>query len=292
MKAHHSLWGVVAAIAWVPSGAAADKASLACIQASDEGQTARDQGNLLRARELFAQCSEPKCPSLIRRDCTSWLEQVQLQIPTIVLSARDLDGRDLLDTRVSIDGQPLDDKAHGAPIEMNPGPHIIRWEHAGDEPREVRVALRSQEKNRVIVATFARSAPDAGLPSTAPAAASSGPNAQSEPKVPAGGSHVAAYVLGGIGLVGLATFTYVGLRAKHDSDSLHQTCAPGCASSDVTALKTKLVVADVALGVGVAGLAAAAVVALVGRSPSPANAWNMGVAPMARGARADVEVRF
>jgi len=91
------------------SGArAADKVSLACIQASDEGQTSRDAGNLLQARELFAQCAVAKCPSLIRRDCTAWLEQVQLQIPSVVFGAHDAAGRDVLDSKVTIDGQALE----------------------------------------------------------------------------------------------------------------------------------------------------------------------------------------
>src|SRR5258705_13950016 len=88
---------------------AADKPSLACIQASDEGQTARDSGNLLRARELFAQCSDPKCPTMIRRDCTSWVEKVEPQIPSIVVGAKDEQGHDVLDATVTVDGQPLVD---------------------------------------------------------------------------------------------------------------------------------------------------------------------------------------
>jgi hypothetical protein len=117
--------------------------------------------------------------------------------------------------------------------------------------------------------------------------------AESTGTAPASGSlPVAAYALGGVGVAALGVFTYFGLRARHDSDSLHDKCAPGCAHDDVTALKTKLVVADVALGVGVVSLAAATFFALRGSSRRTSGAWELRAAPVAGGARADVAVRF
>ena len=60
------------ACASLPSPArGADKASLACIQAAEEGQAARDAGKLLHARELFAVCGARECPAVLRRDCGS-----------------------------------------------------------------------------------------------------------------------------------------------------------------------------------------------------------------------------
>ncbi len=282
MPRRPAIWAIVAAAAWAPSNVdAADKTSLGCIQASDEGQTARDNGHLLRARELFAQCSEPKCPTLIRRDCTSWIEQLQAQIPSVVLGARDAEGHDVLDARVTIDGQPLEDKVRGGPIELEPGPHVIRWESAGVEPVEMRIALRAQEKNRAVVATFSRSTSMTMAPA-APAPA----------KVGLLALPTATYVLGGVGVAALGAFAYVGLRARRDSEALHETCAPACARDDVAALKTKLLVADVALGVGAVSLAAAAVIALTGRTPTSKTAWDLRVAPNTTGARGEVEVRF
>jgi len=284
MRRPRALWGIVAAFPWAPSDAvAADRTSLACIQASDEGQTARENGNLLRARELFAQCTEAKCPALIRRDCASWLEQAQLQIPSIVLGARDAEGHDLLDAKVIIDGQPYDEKVHGGPVELNPGPHVIRWERAGDEPIEMQLVLRSQEKNRNVVATFSRST-STGAPSAS--------EKTTEATPPKGGLPTATYVLGGVGVAALGAFTYFGLRARHDSDSMHDTCAPACPHDQVTALKTKLVLADVALGVGTVSLAVAAVIAITGQSRAPKAAWDLRMAPTRGGARAQVEIRF
>jgi hypothetical protein len=60
----------------------------------------------------------------------------------------------------------------------------------------------------------------------------------------------------------------------------------------VTALKTKLVLADVALGIGAVSLAAAAVIAIGGKSRAPKAAWDLRMAPTRGGARAQVEIRF
>jgi hypothetical protein len=295
MRYRRSLLGVVASVclaSW--DGTAADKTSLGCIQASDEAQTARDGGNLLRARELFAECAAPKCPALIRRDCTNWVEQVQQQIPSVVLGAHDAQGRDVLDARVTVDGQPMDKRVVGGPLELNPGSHVIRWESAGSEPVEMRIALRLEEKNRPVVATLSI-AGTAPASSAAPTDSSVSPSPSERPLdsvAPRSGLPVSVYVLGGIGIAGLATFGYVGLRAKRDSDSLHDVCAPACAHADVQALKTKVLVADVALGIGLAGLTAATVIALTSRGAPPKTAWDVHVAPTVGGARAEALVRF
>jgi hypothetical protein len=105
------------------------------------------------------------------------------------------------------------------------------------------------------------------------------------------GLPAATYVLGGIGMAALGVFAYVGARAKHDSSSLHATCAPGCPHDEVTALETKLVVADVALGVGVVSAAAAVFFALRG-SRSSAVTWDLRVAPASGGAHAELDVPF
>src|SRR6185436_17967309 len=89
-----------------------------------------------------------------------------------------------------------------------------------------------------------------------------------------GGLPVASYVLGGVGVAALGVFAYLGLRAKRDSDAMRDGCAPACAHDDVTALKTKLVAADVALGVGALGLGAATFFALRGPRTGPTVTWD------------------
>src|SRR4051812_14033145 len=126
-----ALWLTLGAIsagiaAFVRPSAAADKTSLGCIQASDDGQTARDSGDLLHARELLAVCAASKCPAPIRRDCTSWLEEVQRQIPSVVLGAHDTAGHDPLQAKGEGGGGPKSPPGSPPPLPPRPPPRRLR----------------------------------------------------------------------------------------------------------------------------------------------------------------------
>ena len=50
--------------------------------------------------------------------------------------------------------------------------------------------------------------------------------------------------MGGVGVVGVAGFAYFGLEAQSDLSHLRQTCAPFCASSDLSTVKHEALIAD------------------------------------------------
>ena len=261
---------------------AADPASLACIQRAEDGQTAKNASQLLRARELFAQCSAKECPSAIRQDCASWLEETQRQIPSVVVGARDADGHDVLDARASVDGADAKKQLDGTPLELDPGPHVIRVERAGAPPVEVRVVVRAGEKNRAVLATLGGAAPAGSR--TAPPPPPPTPESRGVPAV--------SFVLGGLGIAAGGVFAYFAVRGKSDADKLKSTCAPGCSSSDVDAVHTKLVIADVALGVGVVSLGLATVLAIRAVTTSSKSALELRVAPTLGGAAGALRLTF
>src|SRR5205814_1618210 len=79
-----------------------------------------------------------------------------------------------------------------------------------------------------------------------------------EPDHGSGGhTPVLAYVLGGVGILGLGSFTYFGLTSKGDLSNLKDTCAPYCAQNDLDSVKTRMLVADISLGVGIVALGVA-----------------------------------
>jgi len=240
---------------------AADKKSLACIRAAEDGQAARDERRLLRARDLFTQCSSRECPSLVRHDCAGWLDEVAGAIPSIVLVARDASGRDRTDAHATIDGVAQQPALAGNAIELDPGLHLVRVEIEGSEPADQQIVLSTGEKNRVVNVASAL-APPAKSAAPSPSIAFEAQPAQGT-AVPiestSGRGPFATYLLGGVGVAALGVFGYFGIRGMSDADHLRQTCAPDCPQSDVDAVHTKLVVADVALGVGVVSLAAASV---------------------------------
>jgi hypothetical protein len=246
-----------------PSKARADPFEQ-CVSAYEAGQIARNERRLLEAKQSFASCVQAECPAAARSDCARWLEEVELALPTVVIQAVDERGRDLLDVRVLIDGRPVRERLDGTAIGVDPGTHTFRYEHRG-VVREQPVLLREAEKNRHLKIAFSSSAAAPPSPPVAPPAPS---DARPVPTM--------VYVLGGVGLVALGNFAYFGIRSKVDESELRDRCAPGCPASEVDAVATKRVIADVALGAAVLSVGAAVVIYLARPSararPPPAAA--------------------
>lgn len=68
-------------------------------------------------------------------------------------------------------------------------------------------------------------------------------------------------------MVALGVSLVVGLGAKSDADNLKSTCAPHCASTDVDAVRSKVIISDIAFGVGIVA-AGIATYLLVTRAPA------------------------
>ena len=125
---------------------------------------------------------------------------------------------------------------------------------AGAPPVEREVLVAAGDKNRIVAASFgAPAAPYATGPLTSRAPASPEPAPPpAERPVPA-----AVWVLGGVGVAALASFAGFAVAGASQRDDLKSSCEPLCASGDVSKVRTKLVVADVSLGVGIVALGAA-----------------------------------
>jgi hypothetical protein len=234
----HALAGAVLGAMWLaPVGALADDRAV-CLAASESAQDLRDDGHYRRAREALTTCARDLCPAVVRRDCAQWLAELDENGPTVVFGAADAGGNQITAVRVSFDGETVSTAIDGRPVPLDPGSHVVRFEAAGWLPIEQRVVLRPGDKNRVVVARF-ESRIDA------PSAVSHG--------VPP-----ASWVLAGAAALSFASEAYFGITALDDrSRALAQSCAPHCAPSDVDAIRTKFVVADVSLGVGILSLASA-----------------------------------
>jgi hypothetical protein len=214
-----------------------------CASAADQAQQLRDEGKYRRAREQLLVCARDVCPAPIRRDCLEWLMQVENTAPTVVFGAKE-SGKDLSDVKVTVDGALVVDHLDGKPIQMDLGKHTVRFEYRGQTKEEV-VIIGAGQKNRNVSATFA--------PVVAPAAPEGPPPAAESRR----GSLVPAFIVGGVGVAALGSFAIFGLGGKNDVDDLEKTCKPNCAESDVSAARTKLIIADISLGVGVVALGVA-----------------------------------
>ena len=227
----------------VPSRALAET-NASCIQAAEKGQDARDRGALRVARAYFVQCAADECPKSMRGDCVHWLDEVDASLPSIVVGAKDAGGADLFDVRVKVDGAAVEDVASGRPIVLDPGPHVVRFERGktpGGEVREVKVLLRTGERNRSVVTTLQGARDAAAAP---PASGKEG----------GGDIPTSTWILGGAGLLSLGSFGTFALLGAQEKSRLRNTCSPACSDGDVAGLRTDYLVADISLAVGVVAL--------------------------------------
>lgn len=257
---------LVAAVLLGGAPAVAQDATNACVESHVSAQRLRRDGKLRAAREQLVACARTSCPQVLVRECAAWLTEVEAAIPSVVFEATDERGRDLVDVRVEVDGQLLLARLGGSAVEMDPGEHRVRWTHPERRVVEQAVVVREGDKGRRISARLEPlvAAPAGG--GTAPA---------EERPIP-----VATWVLAGVGVAGLGAFGVlggIGLSEEGDLDA--RGCAPNCPTEDVDAVRTKFLVGDIALGVGVAALAGATLFYLT----RPA-------VPAATGARATLRV--
>ncbi|AUX48807.1 uncharacterized protein SOCE26_103480 [Sorangium cellulosum] len=255
----------------------------ACFTASEEGQRLRDEGRLREARARFITCGGAGCPDLVQSDCAGWLSDVAARVPTLILSAQDEQGQDVADVQVTIDGAPLAARLDGKAVEVDPGERVLRFERAGSVPVELRLVVREGEKLRGVSARLVR----AGAPG-------GGAGAPREDRAASPASALLLPIaLGGVAAVAGGTYAAFGLSARADADHLRTTCAPRCAEADVDAVRTKILAANVAFGVGVAALGGAVAALLLGRAePAAPVAAAVHVAPLPGGAAAALRGRF
>ena len=138
-----------------PAAQADDKSDKQmCIAAAEQGQSQRDDGQYRAARDSFLKCTDDKCPRVIVQSCTKWLRDLDESAPTIVLGAKDEQGNDLTDVKVTFDGAPFATTLTGKPMEADAGEHIVRFERMGSVPIEQKLLLRAGEHARVVSVTL------------------------------------------------------------------------------------------------------------------------------------------
>jgi hypothetical protein len=253
----------VAFAASSPGSARADEKA-ACVAASDQAQTLRDEGKYRLARTSLGECARDACPTIVRKECERWLGELDAAQPTLVLGARDPRGNDVAGTRVLMDGAPLVERLDGRPVAVDPGEHVFRYEAPGAASVEQRVVVRVNEKNRTLTAILMQQQVQPGAASAAAASSSSSSSSPGDAAAPADGTRrapvpVITWVL--IGVTGLAagSFAFFGISGENDIANMRATCAPNCAQSQVDSARLNLNLADVSLGVGVASLVTAGI---------------------------------
>ncbi|HEY1695527.1 MAG TPA: hypothetical protein VGG39_25335 [Polyangiaceae bacterium] len=248
---------VVGSVVAVAPGARASERE-ACFSAAEVAQKVRAQGHLLDAREKLRVCAHPACPQAVRDDCTTWLAEVEAELPSIVVHARDAAGNDVADVEVLVDGAKVADRLDGLPVAVDPGAHTLQMERAGDPPVERSLVVVAGQKARVVEVQWGAAPPPGSTPSAPAPPEATGPQKPSWlARVP-----TSALVAGGVGAAALLGTIVLWAWGRADYGSLQSSCSPRCSPSSVDGVRTKLVAGDVFLGVGVVSLGVATWLAL------------------------------
>jgi hypothetical protein len=291
--------GVTLAFSASPAAAADDKQQ--CLNASDQGQSLRDDGKYRKAREAFATCARDSCPAIVRRDCMKWLAELEQSSPSIVVGAKDDKGADLVEVTVTVDGSPLQSRLDGKPVLVDPGEHTFHFETPGHAAVEQRVVVRAGEKSRLIAVQFGNPPPPPGTPAplaptpTPAPAPRPAPGPEDESGHSPQAARASAWVFGGIAVVAFGTEAYFGISGLSSRGNLEKTCGPtsSCSQASVNSVRTKFTVADIALGVGVVSTAISAYLFLAApKEPTSSHATAVDVTPVPGGAAMSVAGRF
>jgi hypothetical protein len=251
-----------------------------CITASENAQRLRDQHKLSKAREQFLVCARDICPPAIKQDCTEQATKLAEKMPSIVVRAKSKAVANAIDVTVSLDGSVITQKLDGTPVQIDPGVHMLKLEAAGETPIEKQVVIAEGEQNRVLDFSFGGASEGGGSPAPA--------HKRGFPIVPT--------IVAGVGVVAFGMFATFGLMGTGEFNDAKKGCAPNCTNSMVDPIRTKLIVADVSLAIGIASAIGATVLYILhfsGGSSEKATALrSFGAAPIPGGAYGSFGYKF
>jgi hypothetical protein len=248
----------------LPAFASDDKQ--VCASSYEEAQQLKLSSRLIAARGKLAICTRATCAEAMRLDCARWFEEIERELPTVVLAARDSGGTDRSDVGVELDGRAWQSRLEGKSLEIDPGEHELRFLPAHAEPVTLRIVARQGQKDRLVTVTIPKE----------------GSSAESARKT-------VGYVVGTVGLGALGASLYLGYSAKQQENGMRTgpvACAPHCSDSEVDTLRTKLYWSYGTLAAGVVGIGAGVLLVLSGKREEAANAstsWSLAVGPSGSG---------
>lgn len=237
-----------------------------CAGAYESAQELRKRAKLQRAQEMLLLCARESCGKFMHGECRVWLEQLQQEMPSVIVSATDSSGAPLHDVQISLDGRALTPAPSGGAVSLDPGLHEFRFNAKGHAEVLHEVDILPGQQNQPLEVRFAgEEQPPVKGAEAIPArevAVDHGATGSSRSSVP--------YVVGGVGLLGVVGFGVFGALAKNEHAQLRR-CSADCSRAQVERVSTLYAVANVSFGVGVVGLGTAAVLLLTSRDPSEAS---------------------
>ncbi len=264
----------------------------ACVTAFRKAKEHEGAGKLQESKDQLMSCAQAPCSSFIRQQCSSRYNQLEADTPSVVLIVTDASGSPRGDVQVRMDGEAFAQQLDGRALSVDPGMHEFSFAADGVVFATQKIMIVQGQRNRFITALLraggsksqrrmVAEAPaeksakkvaktDDEETEEAPAAKSSSKsvaaivdtksNDEEESKTeeaPKKSGSVLPYLFTGLGIASLgagAALTYWGIK---DNNRMKTECAPNCLPATVTHVKQLYLASDIALGVGVASIAAA-----------------------------------
>jgi hypothetical protein len=261
-----------------------------CEQSYDLAQRDHAAHKHLAARDEARACTAFECNAAISAECMKLYELIQSELPSLVFSAHDPDGKELFDVQVTLDGKPALANLDGSAFELDPGIHTVRFEAKNQPPVETTLAARIGDHNRLVDVTIGQPKPKPAAPPPVAPAPISPPSVEKHSGPPA-----VAYVLAGGGVVALGIFGYLQLRAHGDYNDLVDTCKPTrtCDPASVDAVRSKVQLSYIPLGIGIAAIGTAVTLfALPHHEGSTSGGADVALTTTSSGAGARLRMRF
>jgi hypothetical protein len=183
----------------------------------------------------------------MRGDCATWLSEVELKLPSVVLSAKTTTGVDRVDLRVRMDGQDFQDTLDGKSRAVDPGPHTFRFT-ANDGTsvnRQVLVREGEQDISVAVVVPAARAVSSVETTGGSDSARS------------------AAWIVGGAGALGILIGSVAGVMALTNKQAANCDATGRCDGPPLDTAKSAALVADASFVTGGALLGTAVILFLL-----------------------------
>jgi hypothetical protein len=244
-----------------------------CAAAYTAGQAQRDGGEFTRARESLALCARPVCKEWMVAECARWLDDVERRQPTVLLFADGAHGELVDIVRVELDdGKPFAKDLDGRALALDPGRHTLAFVARDGTTVSVTKVIAEGQKAVAIKATFETKA-------VAPAATPEAVDASSSVAPASRPWRTAGWIMGGVGVAGLAAGGIFGLVALNKKGSSHCDASNVCDAGTSSGIKSAALLSDVGFVAGSVLLAGGAAILLFGPGKGAART-GLGVSPV------------
>ena len=226
----------------------------ACYDDFERSQELRREHRLVEARAALTHCAVKTCPVAVSRPCEKWLAEVNATVPSVVVRAETGAGEPIEEGTLSIDGN-VRGELPMVSLALDPGEHTFVLRRAGETVARATIVLAEGDRDRDVL--LRGLVPTQGPAPVTPVALPAAPIDR-----PRRGLTAAPIALFATSALGLGVFAVVGAGTRSDAADLRSRCSPRCASGDVDPLRTRALIADVGLGIGVVSAAAGLYLAL------------------------------